>query len=164
MATQRLFIAAVAGDAAIEVARRFSSWRRAEETSDPPAIDRLCLAVRENSSLLPIIYFSEWVDHWLMGDLLPGLNAVIGQRFQATCLTPSESNEFANRCGNQFDEQEWLLARLREAASVHESVTDRIVFIAREVLGPSSTDVEVEASFTGIPEWLAISNEGERSS
>jgi hypothetical protein len=154
VATQRLFIATVVGDAAIEIARRFSSWRHAGEMFDALTVDRLCLAVKENSSSLPIIYFAEWVDHWLMGDLAPGPNAVLGQRFQATCLTVSETIDFANRCGQQFDEQEWLSARLREAAIVYESINDRVVLIVREALGASSTDDEVEASLIGIPQWL----------
>jgi hypothetical protein len=164
VATQRLFIATVAGDAAIEIARRFSFWRRTEETNDPLAVDRLCLALRENSSSLPIIYFAEWVDHWLMGNLVPGPSAVIGQRFQATCLTASEAVEFANRCGKQFDEQGWLSRRLGEAAVAYQPATDRVIVIAREVLGASSTNDEVEASLTRIPEWLAISNECEQAS
>ena len=110
MATQRLTMATLAGQSAAVVAARFDQWRSAP---DPAAVDRLCAAIRKHALSLPVVYFAEWVDRWLMGDSVPGPGAVEGRRFQATCLSPGQAAGWAGRCGGQFAEQGWLAARLR---------------------------------------------------
>ena len=77
MATQRLMVATLAGQSAVAVSGLFEKWRA---VVDPEAVDRLCLSIRENALSLSVVYFAEWVDRWLMGDLAPGPGAVEGER------------------------------------------------------------------------------------
>jgi len=151
MATQRLTLATLAGESAVAVIALVRSWRSCPE---PGAIDRFCAALRENALSLPIVYFCEWVDRWLMGDLVPGPKAVEGRQSEMTCLLPDEALEWAGRCGHQFPEQEWLASRFREAAACWGGDGVRAVVVVREVLGSSTTDEEVEASLGVVPEWL----------
>src|SRR5450755_4785803 len=108
MATQRLTVATFAGESASVVAALVHSWRIG---SDPAAVDRFCAALRENGQSLPIIYFCEWIDHWLMGDLVPGPEAAQGRRYETTCLLPEQALAWAGQCGHQFSEQRWLASR-----------------------------------------------------
>ena len=114
-----------------------------------------CQSLRENGTSLPILYFSEWIDRWLMGDHVPGPGMVEGRRFQATCLTREEAIDWAGRCGDQHQEQTWLAARLREAASAWCELADgALIVVVREVLEGSTTDDEVHASLRSLPAWL----------
>jgi hypothetical protein len=153
MATQRLIVATLAGDSAAVVATRFRSWAA---HADAAAVDCFCDALRKCGDSLPVVYFCEWIDRWLMGNLVPRPGCVDGQRYQATCLTPQEAVSWSDLCGQQFEEQKWLAARLREAAFGWGPVTDRYaVVVIREVIGPSSTDEDVEASLHTMPGWLS---------
>jgi hypothetical protein len=146
-------VVTLAGQAAVGVAARFEQWRSAP---DPEAIDRLCIAIRDHALSLHILYFAEWVDRWLMGDKVPGPGAVEGRQFQAAIMSPDQATEWADRCGHQFAEQEWLASRLREAADVWNSLPDqRAVVIIREVHGLSTDDDEVRAALGTVPDWLS---------
>lgn len=152
MATQRLTVATLAGQSAIAVATRFDEWRSA---ADPASVDQLCAAIREHALSLPVVYFTEWVDRWLMGDLVPGPKKVEGHRVQATCLSPTEAVVWAEHCGSQFAEHGWLASRLREAAGGWGGTTEPYaVVIVREVIGASVTDDEVQAAAASVPAWL----------
>jgi hypothetical protein len=153
MATQRLTVATFAGQSAAAVTALLRSWRIG---SDPAALDRFCAALRENGRLLPIVYFCEWIDRWLMGDLVPGPEVVEGRRYQAACLSPEQALAWAGRCGQQFPEQEWLASRLREAAASWGGGERRAVVVVREVLGGSTTDEEVKGSLSVVPVWLSF--------
>lgn len=152
MAAQRLVVATLAGEAASAVIALFRSWTPA---ADPAAIDLFCGRLRDNGDSLPVVYFSEWVDRWLMGDLVPGPAAAAGHRCEAVCLSPAQAIAWAEGCGDQFPEQGWLAARLREAARGWGSVAKRYaVVVVREVIGPSTADDEVRASLGAVPAWL----------
>ncbi len=154
MATQRLTVATLAGQAAVAVAARFDRWRT---TPDLAAVDELCAAVRDNALSLPVVYFTEWVDRWLMGNLVPGPGAVVGRRFQATALTPEQALAWADQCGTQFAEQGWLAARLREAAACQVTAVEQYtVVVIRETLGPSVSDDEIAATLNSVPPWLVF--------
>jgi hypothetical protein len=118
-------------------------------------VDRLCTAVRANGLSLPVTYFAEWVDRWLMGDAVPGPGPFQGSRFQAAGLTPEQARAWADRCGSQFPEQEWLACRLREAADSGAASGRAMVVLIREVVGPSATDEEVREALGAVPGWLA---------
>jgi hypothetical protein len=149
---QRLLMATLAGDAADAAFAFFGS------TPDPGAVDRFCIAVSDNRLSLPIVYFCEWVDRWLMGDQVPGPNAIHGGDFQASCMTPAAAVAWAERCGDQFQEQLSFAARLREAALGWGTVSDRYaIVVIREVLHVSTGDDEVEVSLRGIPNWWPAS-------
>ena len=154
MATQRLTVATLAGHSATAVAAQFERWRSA---SDPAAVDRICGSLCEHSLSLPVVYFAEWVDRWLMGNLVPGPGAVEGRRFQATCLTPAQATEWADECGSQFAEQGWLASRLREAAAGWGGIAEPYsVVVFREAVGASATDDEVQAAADSVPAWLSL--------
>jgi hypothetical protein len=103
-----------------------------------------------------MIYFSEWIDRWLMGDVVPGPGAVQGHQFEVWCGVPSAVVELAERSGHQFQEQQWLAARLQEAALAWQPLIGKtVVVVIREVLDSSATDEEVTASSQRIPGWLA---------
>jgi hypothetical protein len=153
VATQRLTVATLAGRAAVAVSARFEQWRSAP---DIEAVDRMCASLREHALDLPMVYFAEWVDRWLMGDLVPGPGAVEGRRSQATCLSPTEALGWAGRCGSQFAEQGWFAGRLREAAAGWGGVGEPYaVVVVREAVGASATDDEVQAAADRLPAWLA---------
>ncbi|WP_162670152.1 hypothetical protein [Gemmata massiliana] len=152
MATQRLTVATLAGQSAIAVTTRFDRWRSA---TDPTAIDQLCAAICEHALSPSVVYFADWVDRWLMGDLVPGPKKVEGHRVQATCLSPAETVAWAEQCGSQFAEHGWLVSRLREAAGGWGGVAEPYaVVIVREVIGASVTDDEVQAAAASVPAWL----------
>ena len=96
-----------------------------------------------------------------MGDKVPGPGAVEGRRFEVTCFSPEEAVDWAHRCGNQFQEQEWLAARLREAASAWSGLTDRlIVVLVREVFDASTREEEVQTALGVVPTWLQSTEMG----
>jgi hypothetical protein len=160
MATQRLTLATVAGDAGRAVGEWFRACHSTDATSVEAVpgleIDELGERLRSNGAALPVVYFCEWIDRWLMGDLVPGPGAIAGRRFQVSCLSPEEAVEWAGRCGEQFPEQLWLASRLREAAAAWQPLAGpAVVVVLREVLGASATDEEVLASLRGVPPWLS---------
>jgi len=156
MASQRLFVATLAGDAAAATANLFLSWRAASPAFDTLAVDRFCTSLRDNGTSLPIVYFCEWIDRWLMGDQVPGPGAIEGRRFQTACFSRQEAIDWASRCGSQYQEQEWLATRLREAALAWSGLADRVVVVVvREVFDGSTMDEEVQASLAVVPRWLS---------
>lgn len=152
MATQRLIMATFAGESAAAVATLFQSWRSAP---NPVAVDRFGASLREHGLSLPIVYFCEWRDGWLMGDLVPGPEEVHGRKYQAACFSPEQALAWAEQCGHQFPEQEWLASRLREAAAVWSADRPRVIVLVREVVGGSTTDEEITASLAVVPAWLS---------
>lgn len=154
MATQRMMVETLAGQAAVAVTKQFETWR---STPNPEAVDRLCAAIRDNALSLSVVYFTEWVDRWLMGDQVPGPGAVQGGRFQATCLSPAQALDYAGQVVNQHAEQRWLVSRLREAAAGWGGVAEPYaIVIVREVVGPSAGDDEIQAAAQSIPAWLPL--------
>ena len=152
MASQRLTVATLIGQSAMAIIDQFERWR---SVPDQEAVDQLCDSICKHSLSLPVIYFTEWVDRWLMGDSVPGPNAVDGRRFQATCLSPVQARGWADKCGSQFVEHGWLANRLREAAAVWSGVSGQnAIVVTREVFGLSITDEEIQRSAQSIPEWL----------
>jgi hypothetical protein len=160
MALQRFTVVKIAGEPGRVVSELFDSWRAARASGVDPdqvrrAVDDFCEQLRQNGVALPVIYFSEWIDRWLMGDLATGPQVTRGNRFEAHCGSPAEAFVWADRCGNQFPEQRWLAMRLREAAGAWQlHAGSAVVLLVREVLGASTTDEEVTASLQVVPEWL----------
>jgi hypothetical protein len=142
----------IGGAAGRRVQESFLSWRQHQATA---RISELSSALRANAGSHSILYYSEWIDSWLMGDRLPGPGAVETGRFSATCLSRSEAIAWAKRIVGQFVEQRWLIARLREAAeSGAFFASDAAVVIIREVLGASVRDEEIAEAMLIVPEWL----------
>ena len=153
MATQRLTVATLIGDSGVAVDALFRSWLDGP-APEPATVDQFCDRLRVNGAVLPVVYFCEWVDRWLMGDEVPGPGKVEGRRYQAACLSSSEAVAWADHLGNQWPEQEWFAIRLREAVG-SGSVADRFaVVVVRDVLGGSTTDGEIFDAMRGVPAWL----------
>ncbi|WP_238602748.1 hypothetical protein [Fimbriiglobus ruber] len=152
-------VATLIGQSADLAATLFRSWA---SQPDPPGVDRFCTTLRANAPLLPLVYYCEWIDRWLMGDEVPGPGSVDGQHYQATCLSREETAELADRGRRQFAEEEWLAARLSEAANVWcPAGVSSVVIVVREVLEPSATDQETQAAAGVIPDWLICFGEAD---
>ena len=150
---QRITVATLAGVAADAAVALFEKWR---SDSDPTAVDRFAMALRENQLRLPIVYFAEWVDRWLMGDDIFDADPIQGVAFQATVWSSAQALARGGRCRNQFQEQLWYSARLLEAATAWDALTHRLyVVVLREVIHVSTGDDEVLASMNSLPEWLS---------
>jgi hypothetical protein len=172
MATQRVSLAKIGGAAAAHIAQRFQLWSQARQGDDFPAqvqvdVDAFAETLREHSAKLPILYFSEWIDMWSMGDLLPELGArlpgggntkactVSGRRYEACCHAPPIRFQTATIDGEPPQESMWLKPRLEEAQNAWaEVVTDWVIVILREPLGGSVADSEVAESLESVPSWL----------
>lgn len=156
MAIQRLTIAKIGGEAGRAVLELFNQWRQADaDARIADAVDSFCDHLRTNACELPVIYYSEWVDRWLMGDSILLTPPVEGKRFQACCMTCAETLERAAQCRTQFPEQEWLSAHLREAAESWKPLVGKsAIILLREVFGPSTLDEEITASLQAVPEWI----------
>ena len=152
VATQRLTVVTIAGQSAATVAIQFNRWL---SNPDPTAIDQFCVVIQGHDSSLPIVFFVQWVDRWLMGDLLPDADTVNGERFQAACMSVARAIEFAGGCGEQWVEQKLLASQIREATYGWGTVTDKyVIVLIRERLGPSTLDDEAFASLETVPDWL----------
>lgn len=157
MATQRMTVATIAGDAGRSVHNRFAAWK-VVQLQEPirSVVDEFAKHLRENSASLPVVYFCEWIDRWLMGDAIQGPLSVHGARWQASCQSPEEARQWAMNVGTQWPEQRRLAACLLEAAGAWNGlVGEAVVVVLREILGASATDEEVVASLRVIPPWLA---------
>lgn len=62
---QRMMIAALAGDS---TDAPFAFFNALMFDADAMALDCFCSSISDNRLSLPIVYFCEWVDRWLMGD------------------------------------------------------------------------------------------------
>jgi hypothetical protein len=155
MATQRLIVATIGGAAAVAVEAVWRNWQ-CDTTRNPAAVDQFCTRLRANAESLPVLYYCEWLDKWLVGNLVPGPGAVEGKRYQLTCMSADQACAWADQCGAQWPEQQWLATRLREAAAAGWELTKPlIVAVMREVLGGSATDEEICAALGNVPQWLA---------
>ena len=148
-------MASVGGAAAEAAEALFRSWREGPQPPEPAAVDQFCEQVRANGHALPVIYFCEWIDRWLMGNLVPGPDPMHGRRYEVACLVPEQATQWAEQCGDQFPEQQWLASRLREAAAAWDGVADRrVVVVVREPMGASTDDEEVRTALQSVPGWL----------
>jgi hypothetical protein len=164
MATQRVTVATVAGEAARVIFALFDRWRNSagdEEANERrrQEIDAFCSRLSANWQALQILYWTEWIDRWLMGNDLQGPQQVWGRRFQADCFSREEAKAWAEGRSGQFQEEIWLAARLREAAKVWQSLTPpdpSVVVVIREVLHEWADDREVISSLGVVPSWLKM--------
>jgi hypothetical protein len=187
MATQRITVATVVGRSGEAVVGRFRDWSAARDRRDPGlwapeqwpersrrAADRFAALVREHGYALPVVYFSEHLDAWSMGDVF--------ERW----LAPSGGNELLRIHADRFElfcyplpDDEVLARSLREALrpqSLHERAASELLrflgrlleaeeacatvegsaalVVLREVLGGTRLDEEVAAALGEVPPWL----------
>ena len=161
MATQRITVVTIGGEAGLTVTKLFRRWLTARTNGQGADIalevDLFAHQLRTNGGYPPILYFTEWFDLWLMSDTICGTEVVEGKHFEAWCGSRIEAAESADRLGEQYPEQRWLAARLREAAEAWQPLAESAaVVLLREVLGPTITDEEVRFSLRKMPEWLSL--------
>ena len=157
--TQRFTIATIAGEAGRAAAELFQLWSATQASAGPHAtlgaIGLFADHLRSNAAVLPVVYFCEWIDHWLMGDAVPIF--LQGRHIEAACMTAAEAEALADGCGRQFPENDWLAVQLRQAAEARRPLTGpSFIVILRKVLGATSIDDEVTASLVGVPDWLVF--------
>jgi hypothetical protein len=161
--TQRMTLATVAGEAARVISGLFDRWRALagdEEHNERRSqeIDTFCSQLRANGHARQVLYFTEWIDTWLLGNVLLGPQPFWARRFQTASFSREEAKAWAERCGEQFQEQVWLAARLREAAQVWQPLPSApsVVVVIREVLGVSISDEDIIPSLGVVPSWLQM--------
>ena len=165
MATQRITVAKIAGAAGVAVAKTFSRWAAADRSDESAAavrrdVDRFVQSLKAHAATLPVVYFAEWIDLWLMGDVVPGLamgrdGVVNGNRFEAACHTLPVVFPSSMPAAGSPQEMIWLETRLREAECAWEELTpDAVLVLVREVLGPTVTDDELRLTLTAAPDWV----------
>jgi hypothetical protein len=180
LATQRITIAKIGGEAADVVWLRLRAWFDArgsdsvtEWSSDqwPPEVrtqvDAFAERMRANSLSLPMLYFVEWLDQWSMGDLfdrwlLPSEGPPLqihADRFEVYGYALPDGGRLAGllkRAGpQQIDEYDYFVTRLREAVGAWQALTERAtIIVLREPVGGLVTDEELQASLSLVPKWL----------
>ena len=166
MPTQRITLAKIGGVAAAHVERRFATWLALRQGDDWPALarqefDQFAEALRANAAFPPIVYFSEWIDMWSGGDLVPTLRrplklGIRGDRYEACCHRVPVKLGGLTSAPQKAQEATWLIARVDEAnAAWSDLVDDSVIVILREVLAPLVEDEELESSLGMVPSWLS---------
>jgi hypothetical protein len=181
MATQRLIVIKVAGIATDSVMSCVSRWSAARTTSSQSEwgpeqwpdsvrqeIDRFVETLRTHAAILPILYYTEWVDMWSMGDVFGHrLNTsrdcrptqLYGIRYEVYCHELAQLRRLNSSSSlidaHASDETRWYFARLKEAADAWAPLVDRaVVLVIRQSLGGLVEDHEIEASLLEVPDWL----------
>jgi hypothetical protein len=172
MASQRVLIFAFAGaDAIWSEVRRWSDARAPVGADESPEdwpgdirdeIDAFVEKIFAAALTPPVLYRSEHVDCWSMGDAFadamgksdPNCSRQLytaNHEIVATWVTGAE------RLGSPrpgADEGVWLHNRLNEAVvGWSEFADDRLLILVRTILGGLWTDDEVAASLKSIPDW-----------
>lgn len=175
MATQRILLVAIGGRLAESVWTKICGWADARTTalsdefspSDWPAsilheVDRFAKTISDSAFTPPILYRSEHVDCWSMGDVYS--EALVKQDLDyCRQLASSEGEIIATWV--RFSEQiiadkdapvetVWFYNRVNEAiAAWGELAEQRLIVCVRSVLGGLWTDDEVIASLTSNCAW-----------
>lgn len=181
MATQRITIAKVGGQAADRILQRLGEWAKARQTSEPlewsaeqwPSnvrcqADAFADRLRAHSDSPPIVHFVEWIDLWSMGDLFPrwltppdgpGPLIIHADRFEVYGYGLPDGGRLgrhlASAGSQQFEEYDGFVSRLKESVGAWQGLVDRAALIVlREVIGGLVTDDEIRASLASVPDWL----------
>jgi hypothetical protein len=187
MASQRLTIAKLGGEAGFSVISRFRGWAALRSADDPEEwtpeqwpiearreMDRFASSLKTHGHELPVLFFNESVDHWLMGSdydrwLLPrdGPRAIKlhGDRHELWCYPLpddgilAESLQRASRSNRirerTWQEERWFRLQLLEAVLAWEPLVEvGAIVVLREVLGGLVEDHEVEEAMKIVPGWV----------
>ena len=187
MATQRITIAKIGGDAGMAVISQFREWSDARTIDDPTEwrpdqwplshrreMDAFAIALRANDHKPPVIFFSEYIDLWSMGDLFtrwfPGnddhsLIQLHSDRYELWCYPLPDDGMLADHLRSltshkrfrdrDSQEDRWFTLNLLEATLAwHAIVNAGAIVLLREVVGGLVEDSEIEESLTDIPEWI----------
>jgi hypothetical protein len=184
VATQRFTIAKIAGRSASALRERFMEWSAARKVRDPDswspeqwpddcrrAVDSFAAALRSEGHKLPVIFFNEHVDMWLMGDFfrdcLPagvGTCQVCGDQFELACYSLPDEGRLAGVLKDSLkrknarkhpQEEQWFRVRLLEAVRAWELLHEEALLVTlRQVLDATVTDAEVLQSLLRTPPWV----------
>jgi hypothetical protein len=175
MASQRVLLFTVAGglaDAVWNDIRRWSDARVAVvsdewSTDDWPVairqeVDQFVTRMSKSAYWPPVLYRSEHVDCWSMGDVFETALVVEHPDHCRRLLTGSHEIiatwvRFPQRIDpdrDAPDETVWLYSRINEAMAAWGAFAEnRLVLLVRTVVGGLWTDDEVSQSLRGIPAW-----------
>jgi hypothetical protein len=152
MATQTITLVAIAGVTGAEIARALSDLQKEQART---AIDELSLRLKANRSGPPVIWYSEWLDGWSMGDEPIFGRGAQGNVFHVRTLTRVQAKRAAGRVGMQFPEQRWLKNQLEECVKAFRAVApEATILVIRQVHGASTTDGDVIRSTESVAPWL----------
>ena len=175
MASQRVSLTTIAGDLANAIWQDICRWSDArtstsieEWSSDewPNAtkeeVDHFVARLATAGHLPPVLYRSEHIDLWSMGDVFEA--ALVKGHPDCCCriLTGSheiiatwvQSSERINPDQEAPDETNWLYTHFNEAIAAWSTFAEnRLVLLVRTVLGGLWEDVDVIKSLHGIPAW-----------
>lgn len=174
MASQRITLARIGGVAADTIWQRLKNWesmKQVQPLGDAPASDgsldeeiaAFLSSLQNHAAEPPVIYFAEWIDTWSMfnlftGTKMPWLQVESGDLTVFGYFLPDHgelSEYLKDKTGRQWEEEVWLLYRLREAENVWNIPDFRsVIVLVREVLGGSVSDKDYEDSFRSLPDWL----------
>ncbi len=187
MATQRIIISKIGGEAGMTILHQFQEWNSLRSAERTPGVldadqwpiaahrqmDALVDALRTQSDTPPIVFFSEYVDMWSMGDLLDRWADKANEHFIKTasprlelaCYLLPDNDRLVSVLRRSLrrkairdrepQEARWFVLTLLEAVLAYQpSVSDAVLVFIREVLGSLICDSELERSLIGIPEWL----------
>jgi hypothetical protein len=150
VATQRLTVATLAGQAAAAATARFEQWRARPGGGGP--------ALRVDPRSRPVL--AGGVLRRVGGPLADGRSGPRPRRDRGPAVSgrllfATQATGWAERCGDQFAEQAWLANRLREAAAGWGGMAEPYAVVVREAVGASVTDDEVQAAAETVPSWLS---------
>jgi hypothetical protein len=165
MPTQRVTLAKIGGLAADAIERQFALWSSRRIGDSYPehvrrSLDEFAISLCAHASKPPVVYFSQWIDMWSLGDLLPGLGddraaTIDGIKYQACCHRPPIRFRTTIIGDDPPQESNWLVNRLREAEDAWaELVPNYIIVVVREVVGGLVEDNEMDAAQEHVPDWL----------
>lgn len=171
MATQRLILLKIVGESGRVVAERCRVWsvRQHDAPDDPEiqrAVGRFAETLDAHRTELPVVYYSEWLDRWSMFDAFTepfvcrgGIVLKAGGTFHEICCTDHPAAMLTLPAdGWRHDEQTWLAVRVREAvAAWNPLVPGGTLMLLRQVVGPSTLDMEITAALPHVPGWLETS-------
>jgi hypothetical protein len=182
LATQRVTIAKVGGDASDVIATKLHKWASARTSDDEnfwsgdqwPAIireeiDEFAEQIRSHSTSPPVIHFIEWVDmwsmfpdfeHWLTPPDGPVPVHICANRYTVYAYILPDGRRLERHLKGagkqQWPESDWYIRRLRETVSAWERLVDRAVLVVlRLAFDVAVSDDEVRASLSRVPDWLS---------
>jgi hypothetical protein len=182
MASQRVLLFTVGGPLADSVWQNVCRWSDARTSaardewspdhwpaSTRDEVDRFVERLTTSCYTPPILYRSEHVDCWSMGDVFDTALVKGHPDYCRRLLTTSHEIiatwvRFSEQIVPDKDappETHWLYARINEAiAAWGEFAEDRLVVLVRSVLGGLWTDEEVAEALRGIPSWWSETEQG----
>lgn len=175
MASQRVLLFTVGGVLADSIWKEVCRWSDARTTSSiaewspddwPPKVrvevDAFVAKLRESAYTPPILYRSEHVDCWSMGDVYkealvkghPDFCRQLSTTSHEIIATWVRSSERIVPDDDAADETRWLYSRINEAiAAWAQFAENRLVILVRSAFGTLWTDEEVRDALTTIPSW-----------